>query len=184
MVNRLMRTMLEAQAKEALCLKRRRQPRDDSVSSSISLGSMSDPALTENEADDGQGPTSKEQAKEWGRDLATLRDHAKRRKKAHRAAGTAALVLAGQQTVPRAVQRAVQRAAERDAQRAAEASAAPATELGTAVATVATSLAQSLANTAAPAAPANNASVATRDDVDSDDDLGYQLSDPDNDIAR
>jgi hypothetical protein len=143
---------------------------------------MSDPALPENEADDGQGPTSPEQAKEWGRDLATLRDHAKRRKKAHRAAGIAAPVLAD--ITQAMVDAAVQRAAERAAQRAAEAFAAPATELGTAVTTVATGLAQSLANTAAPAAPANNASIATRDDVDGDDDLGYQLSDPDDDIAR
>jgi hypothetical protein len=138
MVKRLTRTMLEAQAKEALCLKRRRQRRDDSVSRSISLGLLSDPAPTENEADRGQGATSKEQAKEGGRDLAFLRDHAKRCKKAHRAASNAALLVAGQQTVPWAVQREVQRAAQRDAQRAAEASAAPATELGTAVATVGT----------------------------------------------
>jgi hypothetical protein len=129
MVNRLMRTMLEAQAKEALCLKRRRQQRDDSVSRSISLGLLSDPAPTENEADRGQGATSKEQAKEGGRDWAFLRDHAKRCKKAHRAASNAALLVAGQQTVPWAVQREVQRAAQRDAQRASSASAALATDV-------------------------------------------------------
>ena len=179
MANRLVRTMLEAHAKEALCLKRRRQPRDDSVSSSISLGSMSDPALTENEAVDGQAPTSKEQANEWGRDLATLRDHAKRCKKAHRAAGIAALLVVGQQTVPWAVPRSEQRAAERDAQHAAEALAAPAREPGTAVATVSTGL----ASTAALASPANNASSATRNGVGGNDNLNYQFSDTDDDIA-
>ena len=168
--DRLVRTMHEAMAEEALCLKRSRQLRDHSPSSSISLGSMSDPALTENEADDGQAPTSNEQAKEWGRDLATLRDHAKRSKKVRRAE---------RPTVPWAVPRSEQLAAERDAPHAAEAMAAHAREPGTAVAKVSTGL----ASIAALASPANNASSSTRNGVRGNAILNYDVSDTDDDLA-
>ena len=69
-----------AQASEAARLKRLRS-RCGSESSSISLGSMSDPAFHVHSEDDSRGPTTFNEADKWGRDLANRRDEAKQNKK-------------------------------------------------------------------------------------------------------
>ena len=107
--------MSQARASEATRLKQLRS-RGGSDSSSISLGSMSDPAFHVHSEDDSRGPTTFNEADRWGRKMANRRDEAKQNKKARRHAGiprAAAPVLAvfTQATVDAAVQRAEPRKA-------------------------------------------------------------------------
>ena len=132
---------------------------------------MSEPALTGNEADNDQNPTSPELAEGSGRDLATVRDQAKRRKRVQSAADVVIPLLTD--ITQDMVDAALQKAGELATEPAFQFHSAPPTKLGTAVATVATGLARYFANTAEPHAPAKNAS-----------DLVYQLSDSVDDIAR
>ena len=114
-MERRMVAMSQAQVSEATRLKRLRS-RGGSDSSSMSLGSVSDPAFHVHSEDDSRGPTIVNQADNWTRDLANRRDETKQGKKVRRDAGIAraaapVLAVLTQATVDAAVQQAEPRKA-------------------------------------------------------------------------